>query len=160
MKSPTTSAKLLAASAVGQRADQEILLSAVAVEQSLERGHQRHEEGDASRPRHPFETIGQGLIQLEAEGRPAVRLGGRPQVIRRQVQDRQLAVQLLPPESPQLLAPRASQHVALPAHEVRVAELGLRQAGAGARLFWRRRAPPAPRPSATATSRRPLCDAR
>ncbi|RMS47551.1 hypothetical protein ALP66_05708 [Pseudomonas amygdali pv. photiniae] len=87
-----------AAGAVGDgHADAYIGLTAVAVQQGLQRRQQQHEQCDALLPRDLFQVVDQRWRQLDRQPRTGVALHDRARMIGGQFQNRLLFAQLLLP---------------------------------------------------------------
>ncbi len=87
-----------AAGTVGDRhAHAYIGLTAVAMQQGLQRSQQQHEQRDALLPRQPLEAVEQRGVQLDVQARPAVAAQRRTRPISGQFQNRLLLAQLLRP---------------------------------------------------------------
>ena len=146
--------------AVGdRRADGEVSLSGVAVQQHLEGREQRHEQGGTPPRGQRAQAPVDGSRDGERMTCPAIALHRRPRPIRRQVEHLGQAVQLLAPVG-ELLAPAPRpEPLALPAR--RSPRTGWPAAAAETARPPRtpRTGPPAPRRRCPSTSRRRRCDA-
>ncbi|KPB28984.1 Uncharacterized protein AC517_2025 [Pseudomonas syringae pv. syringae] len=117
-----------AAGTVGDRhADAYIGLTAVAMQQGLQRGQQQHEQGDALLPRQHLEAVKQRSVQLDVKPRTLVTAQRRTRPISGQFQNRLLLAQLLLPVRQLAFLFTHFQPVALPEGVVGVLDRQRRQ---------------------------------
>src|SRR5204862_5666382 len=96
------------------RADENVLLSRVAVQQRLERGEQQHEQRDVFATRQRVERRGQRTRQPEVLQRAAIRFQRRTGPVGRQIECRRRAAELLFPAGELFFEHGALQPTALP----------------------------------------------
>ena len=111
------------------RADDDVLLAGVAVEQGLESGQEGHERGDAGRPAQRFDLVEQPLGQCDPPALAAVGLHRRAGAVGGQFQNRRRAGQLLSPVGHLLFQEGTLQRLPLPLGVVGVLDGQLGQRG-------------------------------
>ena len=151
----------LAPVAVGdRRADHDVLVAAVAHEQRLERGDERHEERDVLGVRRALELVGQPSGEPEGADGAAEALESLAWPVGRQFQQWRRGLELRDPVAQLALERLAPHHLPLPLGEVRVLQLELHQAAARDPDGTLRGSRGLPRTGSSPTSRRRRCDAR
>src|ERR1043165_4542537 len=101
-----------------RRAHDDVVLAAVAVEQSIERGQHQHKQRDTLFFANRFERIVEGSRNEKRFMRAAIILIGRTGAVRRQLQNWQSAVELFFPVRYLSIEYFALQPVALPLRKV------------------------------------------
>src|SRR5205085_938127 len=112
-----------------RRADDDLRLTAVAVEEHLEGAEERHEDRDALAARERVEPIEEVARQHEAPRRPTVRRDRRSRPVGRELEEAGRTGEVLSPVGDLLLEPLTREPLPLPRREVRVLdrELGKRR---------------------------------
>src|ERR1051325_4877123 len=118
----------LSSCAIGNwRADDDVLLSAISGEKCLESSQERHEQSHTFVSREAFEFFSQRGIQADTVMSAATALHCRSWPVRRQLQHRRSACQLLSPVGELSIKHFALQPLSLPVCEVRILNWKLRQ---------------------------------
>jgi hypothetical protein len=108
-------------------ADQQIVLSGVAVEDRLECGDQRHEERGSVGEAEVAQGLGGRRAELPSEAVTLEPLDGRPRTVGRQLEHRRCAGEAVRPERELTFEDESVQPPALPGREVGVLHWQVRQ---------------------------------